>query len=82
MVNVPIGISDLELSDDVVATRGNVIEPKIVALCPKEELVGGDVGKVPKQELVVTGVDHSRKVVYKVVERLVTYELSKLEEVD
>ncbi|KAH9179645.1 hypothetical protein EDB89DRAFT_1900763 [Lactarius sanguifluus] len=41
----------LELTDDIVLTRGNVVEPEIVSSGPKLECVGSDVREVPEEEL-------------------------------
>ncbi|KAH9172297.1 hypothetical protein EDB89DRAFT_1906296 [Lactarius sanguifluus] len=48
----------LELTDDIVLMRGNVVEPEVVSSGPKLEGVGSDVRKVPEEELVVARVDY------------------------
>ncbi|KAH9176154.1 hypothetical protein EDB89DRAFT_1903324 [Lactarius sanguifluus] len=48
----------LELTDDIVLMRGNIVEPEVVSSGPKLECVGSDVREVPEEELVVAHVDY------------------------
>ncbi len=69
-----------ELSDVLFLSRGNVNEPKIVGIGPKEELGCRNVRQMPIEELLVGCVNNALKVFYQGIVAFFVKGLAEFEE--
>ncbi len=69
-----------ELSDVLFLSQGNVNEPKIVSIGPKEELGCGNVRQMPIEELLVGCINNAMKVFYQGVVAFFIKGLAEFEE--
>jgi len=81
MVKVTDPRSVSELSDVLFLSQGNVNEPKVVGIGPKEELVCGNVCQMPIEELLVGRVNNALKVFYQGVVAFFVKGLAEFEEI-
>jgi len=72
----------LELSDVLFLSRGNVNEPKVVGIGPKEKLICRNVCQMPIEELFIGCVNNALKVFYQGIVAFFVKGLTKFEEVE
>ncbi len=70
-----------ELSNVLFLSWGNVNEPKVVSIGPKEELGCGNVRQMPIEELLVGCINNALKVFYQGIVAFFVKGLAKFEEV-
>jgi len=70
-----------ELSDVLFLSQGNMNEPKVVSIGPKEELGCRNVRQMPIEELLVGHVNNALKVFYQGIVAFFVKGLAKFEEI-
>ena len=71
----------LELSDVLFLSQGNMNEPKIVSIGPKEELGCGNVHQMPIEKLLVGRINNTLKVFYQGIVAFFVKGLAEFEEI-
>ncbi len=71
----------LELSDVLFLSQGNMNEPKIVSIGPKEELGCGNVHQMPIEKLLVGRINNTLKVFYQGIVAFLVKGLAEFKEI-